>query len=113
MENDYSGLLTDTPTTRIDYYPDIMLQKNVFCKHLTLPPYTQFRLEAVTKMSDLICTKLDDFLWTACPVRAANGIHKMVANKSVAISFNKFCTIEMKLIKKWLLAMLQGVQLFI
>lgn len=60
MTDNYSAPPVDTPTTMIDYYPDIMHLKDILCKHVIRPAYIQVRLN-VTKISGLIYTESKTF----------------------------------------------------
>lgn len=64
MEDDYSIQTTDTPTKMMDCYPDIMNHRISLLKPINLPPYTQTRVEMVTKRSSLIHTEPVKSLWT-------------------------------------------------
>lgn len=62
--NDYSWPTTETPAKKMDYYPLIKHYTVALCKHVTLPPYAQVWVKAVTRISGLIHTNPKTFPWT-------------------------------------------------
>lgn len=82
MEDDCSEPTTNTPTKKMDFFPDIMRHKVSLWKQFTLPPLTKIQVTVVTKIFGLIHTEHKYFLWTGRHVCPASRIHEVMANKS-------------------------------
>lgn len=80
--DDFSGPTRNTPTMKMDYYLNIMHHIVALnCMHVALPPYTQVRINKMTKIPGLIHTGHKNSLLTESHVRSVNEIHEMAAKK--------------------------------
>lgn len=112
MGNDYSRLITDTPTYNIDYDSGIMRQNVALFKLVIPPPYTQVLVKAVTRKSNLIHTKPQSSLWTGRCIHSATEVHEVFPKKALKILFLTSLPLRGNHLKKWLVAMQQKVQIF-
>lgn len=82
--------------------------------HFILLSSTHVQLKVVTKIFGLMQTELKNFLCTGRRIRSATSNREEAATKPFEIFLSNFSTIEKNVPRGMvILAMLQGVQLFI
>lgn len=94
MDHEYNAPTSDTPAKKLEYYPDILRHKVPFCIHITLTPFTQVWVKAVTKTSGLIHLKPKKSLWTGRRNLSVSEIHEVVANKAFEVSLTSSPLLE-------------------
>lgn len=72
--NDYSEPTRDTPTKKMNFYPDIMRHKGALFKRVTLLPFTPHWIILVTNISGLIHVEPKHSVCTCRRVGSENRI---------------------------------------
>lgn len=104
MENHYIRLTTGKQTKKIDYYPNIMRNKDFLYKRVTLPSYKHVLVKVVNAISDRNHTGPKPVLWRRLLIHPTDGIHCVVANKPFEIILANFSAVEKKFPKRMVIS---------